>query len=706
MHRFLIFLLLVFASILLGVPAAWAQDDSPSEVTVPDAALRTVLQDSLGLAAGDPIMATELAGLTDLEARDAGILDLTGLESATGLTRLHLGPEAGGFPWDNSNDISDLSPLSGLTSLTWLNLAGNPVSDLTPLSRLTGLSHLNLQGCPIFDESLSALASLTGLTDLYLGFTGVMDAASLSGLSGLTVHGIPRPKRYPKMDSALDRLAEAHHAARSAQGSTTRSRGDPVPSRSILVRIVTDTRTSADAVTRFLEIRGVTSDTLDVGGRSTSAVLWADVPVSLLARLSEQPGVLRVSEEVPSMADNPGSQAQSSLTPALPHGVQAWRDAGIRGQGVVVGVIDVDFKDFSTNSKTSGKTVVARCYPSRTAAPTESVSDCEDTNAHGTKVTETLLDIAPDVSLYISNAPVRTRLRETVAAWTGLTENKVQVINHSRRWPWDGPGDGTSPMPASPLKSVDTAVNGGILWVNSAGNLAQHTWYSGSDPLTFNASGWLVFNGETGRTCNTVSIVGDRDHSFQLRWEDSWGDPDDPTSPGASRNLNLRLYRIVDGNMSGVSQSRNPQSGVHDHVPLEFVGWGRNSPEVPIDPDQDEATYCVGVQRVIPEDAEETWVSPRWAQVQAFSARTNYPPPPAQHFTLSGSINNPAESANPGLLAVGGSDVSDPPMIRAYSARGPTPDGRTEPKPDLVGVIDQRAERVSPPPGWRVWRRW
>ena len=684
MHRFRI-LLLVFASILLGVPAAWAQDDSPSEVTVPDASLRAVLEDSLGLSAGDPIMATELAGLTHLEARDAGILDLTGLEDATGLTRLHLGPEAGGFPWDNSNDISDLSPLSGLTRLTRLNLSGNSVADVRPLSRLTGLSSLNLQGNLISD--VSPLASLTGLTDLYLAFNALTEAPSLSGLTGLTVHGLPRPKRHPKLDSTLDRLAEAHETARTAKGPTVRSPGDPVPSRSILVRIVTDTRRSAVAVTRFLETRGVTSDTLDVGGRSSSAVLWADVPVSLLARLSEQPGVLRVSEEVPSMPDNIGTQAPSSATPALPHGVQAWRNAGIRGQGVVVGVIDVDFKDFSTNSRTSGKTktAVARCYPSTTAAHTDSVSDCEDDNTHGTKVTETLLDIAPDVSLYISNAPSMARLEETVAAWAGLTEQEVQVINHSRRWLWDGPGDGTSPEEASPLKSVDTAVNGGILWVNSAGNLAQHTWYSGSDPLTFNASGWLVFNGETGRTCNTVSIVGDRDHRFQLRWDDAWRDPDDPASSGASRNLNLRLYRILDGNMSTARESDDLQDGDHRDVPLESLRWGRNSPE------DDKATYCFAVQRVIPEGSEETWVSPRWAQVQAFSARTNYPPPPAQHFTLSGSIGNPAESANPGLLAVGGSDVSDPPMIRAYSARGPTPDGRTEPKPDLVGVIDQRS---------------
>ncbi len=325
MDRLWVILTLVFASMRLGLPGAWAQDDSPAEVTVPDAALRAALEDSLGLAAGAPILATELSDLTGLEARDAGILDLTGLEHATGLTRLHLGPEAGGFPWDNSNDISDLSPLSGLTSLRWLNLSGNPVSDLTPLSRLTGLSHLNLQGCPIFDESLSALASLTGLTDLYLGFTGVMDAASLSGLSGLTVHGILRPGKYPKMERGLSNIVEEYEAALAAGRVTSTVGGGPCyldefpadfrnwdpsePAPSIAVEI-TVKRADVDQVTGFLGDHGI---------RCASSEEWTSsipcyvgdiyviscVPVPLLAALSELPGVIKIDWEEASLPDSP-----------------------------------------------------------------------------------------------------------------------------------------------------------------------------------------------------------------------------------------------------------------------------------------------------------------------------------------------------------------------------------------------------------------
>ena len=64
-----------------------------------------------------------------------------------------------------------------------------------------------------------------------------------------------------------------------------------------------------------------------------------------------------------------------------------------------------------------------------------------------------------------------------------MASQGVTVINHSVNWFFDGPGDGTSPSSDSPLNTVDRAVESGILWVNSAGNAAQETWFGGySDP--------------------------------------------------------------------------------------------------------------------------------------------------------------------------------------------------------------------------------
>ena len=55
-----------------------------------------------------------------------------------------------------------------------------------------------------------------------------------------------------------------------------------------------------------------------------------------------------------------------------------------------------------------------------------------------------------------------------------------------------------------------------------------------------------------------------------------------------------------------------------------------------------------------------------------------------EHYTVSGSIGNPAESANPGMLAVGATHYWDTYEVTSYSSQGPTPDGRV--KPDVVGV--------------------
>ncbi len=168
MRNFGVFLALGMS--LTSLPAALAQDNpSPDVVTVPDAALRTVLEDRLGLAEGAPITAAALAELTKLEARDLGIVDLTGLEHATGLTLLDVGPGAvTRDPWTNSNDVSDLSPLSGLTALTWLDLAGNSVEDVTPLSGLTRLAVLIVEVNKIQD--MRSLSGLTKLRELYMGY--------------------------------------------------------------------------------------------------------------------------------------------------------------------------------------------------------------------------------------------------------------------------------------------------------------------------------------------------------------------------------------------------------------------------------------------------------------------------------------------------------------------------------------------------------
>ena len=82
------------------------------------------------------------------------------------------------------NQIIDVSPLAGLTSLTELGIGGNPGIDVSLLAGLTNLSVLNLGYNQIVD--VSPLAGLTNLTRLYLYGNQIIDVSPLSGLTGLT----------------------------------------------------------------------------------------------------------------------------------------------------------------------------------------------------------------------------------------------------------------------------------------------------------------------------------------------------------------------------------------------------------------------------------------------------------------------------------------------------------------------------------------
>ena len=342
------------------------------------------------------------------------------------------------------------------------------------------------------------------------------------------------------------------------------------------------------------------------------------------------------------------------------HGAPNWNAAGFRGQGIKVGVIDSGFSGFSALMGSELPTnVTARCYTD-IGVHTSSVSDCESSSsAHGTRVSEELADVAPDVSLYIANPSSWNDLRDT-ASW--MTTNGVQIVNQSINWIWQGPGDGTSPFTNSALRAVDTAVQGGAIWVNSAGNGAQATWFGAFNPTNPSTTGARLHTFAGNFTCNDVRGVrrGDR-FMAQLRWEDTWF--------GATRNLDLLLLEDTLPEASGGlvlrASSVDVQSGGARHVPRERLSY-----TFPND-----GVYCLSIGSL----SRSATGDPRWVQMQAFYSRHDI-----YEYTTTGSIGNPAESANPGMLAAGAAGWDTPTEIRWSSSRGPTPDGRV--KPDITGA--------------------
>ena len=174
MKRDLYFTFFLLICLTLPLPA------TAQVVDIPDPNLRAALEDALGKASGAAITAGEMATLTELNARDASISDLTGLEFAANLTTLRL----------HNNRITDISQLSSLTELRGLYLDNSDIADISLLSGLIHLGALGLGGNNILD--IASLAGLTHLKRLRLNHNRISDISPLSSLTELAALRLER----------------------------------------------------------------------------------------------------------------------------------------------------------------------------------------------------------------------------------------------------------------------------------------------------------------------------------------------------------------------------------------------------------------------------------------------------------------------------------------------------------------------------------
>jgi VCBS repeat-containing protein len=110
-----------------------------------------------------------------------GYNDITSISPLSGLLNLRM------LGLDN-NQISDVSPLQNLTNLTHLSLPYNQVGDISALAGLTQLLILNLQVNQLDD--ISALSGMVALQELYMAYNNITTIPLLSDLTSLRVLGL------------------------------------------------------------------------------------------------------------------------------------------------------------------------------------------------------------------------------------------------------------------------------------------------------------------------------------------------------------------------------------------------------------------------------------------------------------------------------------------------------------------------------------
>ena len=155
-----------------------ARLEATAEIDSLDPNLRAAIAEAIGVPLSTPIFRGHLGNLTRLDARNANISDLTGLEGATNLRILNL----------RGNSVSDISAVAGLTNLTELYLSSNNISDISAVGGLTNLTWLNLSVNNLVNNisDISAVAGLTNLTELYLSSNNISDISAVGGLTNLT----------------------------------------------------------------------------------------------------------------------------------------------------------------------------------------------------------------------------------------------------------------------------------------------------------------------------------------------------------------------------------------------------------------------------------------------------------------------------------------------------------------------------------------
>ena len=458
------------------------------------------------------------------------------------------------------------------------------------------------------------------------------------------IDGKLNPSKYPNMDTILNRIV---WLTQSGQMLSVAATSAPVHhGESVAVSIHTKSDKTQD-VLQWLADNGVD------GLQGAQGTIEGYVPVDILPSLSALDGIIAVRSILPPQPAQSGAASEAIGI----HGADSWHDAGVKGEGVKIGVIDTGFRDFGflMGSELPNR-INAYCFTgpdyrdeSRVATP--HLADCQrdDRGNHGTIVAESLYNIAPEAEYYIAN-PYSPWQVYSATQW--MVSEGVDVINMSLLWAWDGPGDGTSPFGFSLPSTIATAVESDILWVNSAGNGNSKAWMG--PYLDTDGDGFHNFEGD--RNCNPVNLDEGQNTIFLLRWDDHWTYSD--------RDLDLLLFPVdASGNLryAGALTGEGDQTGEQGHFPYEAIGF------VPVE----SATHCLAVRHLSGE-------TPGWIQLTSYLGNA------LTYATPGGSIGNPAEIPNPGLLAAGETQTDTPHSISEHSSRGPTPLGFV--KPDITGV--------------------
>lgn len=351
-----------------------------------------------------------------------------------------------------------------------------------------------------------------------------------------------------------------------------------------------------------------------------------------IEHIADLPFVIFVREPVRPVYHDTVSEGVNILQADIAHSIEQ------TGKGAKVAIIDGGF-DIS-NSEISANIVEARSFR-------QDGSIRGDNPRHGTACAEIVVDMAPDVELYLFT--IKYSL-DFIDAVNYAISQDVDIISISLGFHNAGPYDGTSRV----SQVLDDARNAGVLPVVAVGNDAQRHWSGGFQDT--DSDDWLNF-AESDQT-NSFTLHKGEEVEIFLSWND-WYRSD--------QDYDLFLFREFNNSLIEVDVSSTTQSGFS--FPTESITYTANI----------SGTYHISIYN---SDASgET----EFDLFVLDGGSLEYKVP-------SGSISNAADSK--GAVAVGALNWKDNTLER-FSSRGPTADGRI--KPDIAAPDGVQTTAYSTP---------
>ena len=444
----------------------------------------------------------------------------------------------------------------------------------------------------------------------------ISSEADVLNPDNLTLDSIYPQKGNPKLDSALNGIVDNPASALPASAAGPNNLTDEPT-----VRVIVESLPGGENETL------AAASGLGIVETEYNGLLQVNLPVSGLSELAANDKVKFVRQPYLAQPDSVVSEGVSLIN------ASAWQNAGYRGSGVKIGILDGGFAGY-TNLQNQGE------LPANITTWWGPSLGGPGTSNHGAACAEIVYDIAPDAVYYLANFDTEVEFGNAVD-W--LIAQHVDIISCSMGFLGAGPGDGTGPID----QIVDRAYNAGILWSGAAGNQAQRHW-SGTF-VNSDGDDWLNF--APGDEGNTISVTAGTTITAILNWNDAWG--------SSSNDYDLVLF---DKNNDLAAYSENEQNGNDD----PFEGFSYTS--------KYDGDYFLAIAR---------YGNPSNRTFNLFTYNQNL-----QYQVISGSISVPADSTH--VMTVGAVPWNAASTIESFSSQGPNTAGMTKPDvvaPDRVSTV-------------------